>query len=57
MDRSIINKYKKSEEKLILSKILDKINFCETRNQIQVTDFMDLAQQQLITKLFTLWWF
>lgn len=51
MDRSILNKYKKAEEKLILSKIFDKINFCETRNQIQVTDFLDLAQQQLITKV------
>lgn len=50
MDRAILNKYKKPEEKLILSKILDKISFCETRNQIQVTDFLDLAQQELITK-------
>jgi len=50
MNREVLNKYKKTEEKLILSKILDKINFCETRNQIQVTDFLDLAQQQLITK-------
>lgn len=50
MDRSILSKYKKPEEKLILSKIFDKISFCETRNQIQVTDFLDLAQQELITK-------
>lgn len=48
MDRSLLNKYKKPEEKLILSKILDKISFCETRNQIQVSDFLDLAQQELI---------
>ena len=54
MDRSILNKYKKPEEKLILSKILDKISFCETRNQIQVTDFLDLAEQQLITKFLKL---
>lgn len=54
MDRSILNKYKKPEEKLILSKILDKISFCETRNQLQVTDFLDLAQQQLIVKFLKL---
>ena len=54
MDRAILNKYKKPEEKLILSKILDKISFCETRNQIQVTDFLDLAQQELITKFLKL---
>lgn len=50
MDRGLLNKYKKPEEKLILSKILDKISFCETRNQIQVSDFLDLAQQELIRK-------
>jgi len=54
MDRSILNKYKKPEEKLILSKVLDKISFCETRNQIQVTDFLDLAEQQLIAKFLKL---
>lgn len=50
MDRNILNKYKKPEEKLILSKALDKINFCDTRNQVQVTDFLDLSQQQLVKK-------
>ena len=54
MDRSILNKYKNQDEKLILSKVLDKISFCETRNQIQVTDFLDLAQQQLIIKFLKL---
>lgn len=50
MDKTILNQYKKPEEKLILARVLDKINFCETRNQIQVTDFLDLAQQELIQK-------
>lgn len=54
MDRSILNKYKNPEEKLILSKVLDKISFCETRNQIQVTDFFDLAKQELIVKFLKL---
>ena len=48
MDRNILSKYKKEDEKLILSKVMDKINFCETRNRIQVTDFLDLGQKQLI---------
>ena len=43
MDRSILNKYKNPEEKLILSKILDKISFCISKNQIQVSDFLNLA--------------
>ena len=50
MDKIALNKYKKPEDKLILSKVFDKINFCETKKQIQVTDFLDLAQQDLITK-------
>ena len=54
MDRSNLNKYKNPEEKLILSKVLDKIEFCSVRNQVQVTDFLDLAQQQLITKFLQL---
>ena len=48
MDKSILNKYKNAEERLILSKIMDKINFCKTRNQIQVSDFLDLSQKSLI---------
>ena len=54
MDRTILNKYKKPEEKLILSKVFDKINFCNTRNQVQITDFLDLAEQQLIEKFLQL---
>ena len=49
MDRSLLNKYNQ-EEKLILSKIIDKITFCDKRNQIQITDFFDLAKQELIRK-------
>ena len=48
MDRSVLNKYKKEDEKLVLSKVMDKISFCETKNKIQVTDFLDLGQKQLI---------
>lgn len=48
MDRNILNKYKKEEEKLILSKVIDKISFCETKNKIQVTDFLDLKKKQLV---------
>ena len=48
MDRGVLSKYKKEDEKLVLSKIMDKINFCETRNKIQVTNFFDLGQKQLV---------
>lgn len=54
MDRSILNKYKNPEERLILSKILDKISFCDEKNQIQVTDFLNLNEQELIRKFLIL---
>lgn len=54
MDRNILNQYKKPEEKLLLSKVIDKIEFCKIRNQIQETHFLDLAQQQLVTKFLSL---
>ena len=50
MDRTILNKYKETEEKLMLSKVIDKINCCDIRNQLQITNFLDLAEQQLIEK-------
>ena len=49
MNKDILNKYNQ-EEKLILSKIMDKISFCDKRNQIQFTDFFDLSKQELINK-------
>ncbi len=54
MDKSILNQYKKPEEKLILSKIIDKIEFCKLRNQVQVTHFLDEMQQQLVIKFLKL---
>ena len=50
MDRSVLNKYKNQEERLIISKIIDKLDFCEKKNRIQVTDFYDLSKQNLILK-------
>lgn len=48
MDRSIINKYKNEKERLLISKVIDKISFCETKNKIQTTDFLDEMEQKLI---------
>lgn len=50
MDRTTLNKYKNADEKILISKIIDKITFCNSKNQIQVTDFLDLAQQNLVSK-------
>lgn len=53
MNRELLNKYNQ-EEKLILSKIIDKINFCAKRNSIEITEFYDLGKQALIEKFLRL---
>lgn len=46
MDRTIINKNEK--DKLLISKLSDKIRFCKTKNKIQTTDFLDEMEQKLL---------
>ena len=48
MDKSLLEKYKKQEDKLLLSKIIDKSKFCVEKNKIQTTDFLSLEQKGLI---------
>lgn len=48
MDRNIINKYKNEKDRLLISKLIDKIRFCETKNKIQTTDFLDEKEQKLL---------
>ena len=50
MDRTVINKYKNEKDRLLISRIIDKIKFCETKNKIQTTDFLDMAEQNLSEK-------
>lgn len=47
MDKSaILNKYSNDEDKLFISKILDRIKLSKTRNQIVNTDFLDMYQKK-----------
>lgn len=48
MDRRTVNNYKNDKDRLLISKIMDKIKFCETRNKIQNTDFLDMSEQKLV---------
>lgn len=48
MDKTVINKYKNENDRLLISKLIDKIRFCETKNKIQTTDFLDEIQQKLL---------
>ena len=49
MEKSaILNKYSNDEDKLFISKILDKIKLTKTRNKIVNTDFLDMYQISLV---------
>ena len=38
------------EEKLIIAKLNDKLQFCKTRNKITYTDFLNLNEKNIIQK-------
>ena len=44
---AILNKYSNEEDRLFVAKIIDKINFAKTRNQIVATDFLDMYQKKI----------
>ena len=47
----ILGKYKKIEEKLLISKLFDKIKLVEKQNKIQCTDFLTLVEVNLLKKV------
>lgn len=52
MDRQqIISKITSDEDKLLISKMFDKIDFMNKRNSIEYTDFLDMRQRQLLEKV------
>ena len=50
MNREILNDYREKDDKVLLAQVLDKIEMCENRNKIEHTDFLDLAQIELVQK-------
>ena len=46
----ILRNYKNNEDKLLVSKMLDKIELCSKRNKIQNTDFLDERQRNILQK-------
>ncbi len=49
MDKaSIIEKYKKDDEKLLVSKMFDKIALVEKQNNIQITDFLSPVELEIL---------
>ena len=48
--QEILSEYKNQEDKLILAKVLDQIEFVGKRNKIENTDFLDMYQIGLVDK-------
>ncbi len=46
--QEVLNDYKKQEDKMCLSQVLDKIEFVKTRGKIECTDFLDMYQISLV---------
>ena len=49
--QEILKKYSKEEERLLIAKVLDKMEFAKSKNKITNTDFLDLYQKNLVQKL------
>lgn len=50
--QELLDDYKNQEDKLLLAKTLDKLEFSKNRNKIEYTDFLNLAEQDLINSFF-----
>ena len=49
--QEIMQEYKNQEDKLLVAKVLDKLEFTKTKNKIQYTDFLNLYEQDLVSNL------
>ena len=49
MDKQeLLKDYKKQDDRICLSQVLDKIEFCKSRNKIEFTEFLDMYQLSLV---------
>lgn len=48
--QELLKDYKNQDDKILLAIVLDKIEFCKSKNKIEYTDFLNLAEQDLIDK-------
>ena len=49
--QEVLNKFFNEDDRFLVSKLFDKIDFVLKRNSIQYTDFLDMRQRQLIEKV------
>lgn len=48
--QELLNDYKNQEDKLLLAKVMDRLEFSKARNKIENTDFLNLYEQDLVDK-------
>ena len=49
--QEILSKYINDDDRLLVSKLLDKIEFVNKRNSVEYTEFLDMRQRQLLEKV------
>lgn len=49
--QEVLNKIANDEDRLLISKLFDKIEFVEKRNSVEYTDFLDIRQRQLLERI------
>ena len=49
--QEILEEYKNHEERMLVARILDKLEFIKTKKKIESTDFLNLHEQELVHKL------
>ena len=49
--QELLANYKNQEEKLLLAKVMDKLEFSKARNKIESSNFLNLYEQELVDKL------
>ena len=47
-NQDLLKEYRKQEDKICLSQVLDKIEFSKTREKLERTDFLDMYQVALV---------
>ena len=49
--QEILKKYAKEEDRLLVAKVLDKMEFASSKKKITNTDFLDMYQRNLMQRL------
>ena len=49
--QEILNKYENEDDRLLVSKLIDKIEFTQKKNTVENTSFLDMHQRNILEKL------